>query len=135
MGINKVSSPIDIAITGMRAESQRMSVISNNIANSNTTRTDSGEPYRRRDVLLSTSSDAIDGVSSMDIFEDTSTPFKQVYDSGNPDANAEGYVDMPNVELPKEMMSMVLASRAYQANAAVLKRHGDMQEVTMELLK
>jgi flagellar basal-body rod protein FlgC len=134
MAIGRVGSPVDIAITGMRAESQRMSVISNNIANSSTTRTSDGQPYRRKEVRLSTTGDAIDGVDILDVYDDTS-PFKQVFDTGNPDADADGYVNMPNVELPKEMMSMVLASRAYQANAAVLKRHGDMIEVTMELLK
>jgi flagellar basal-body rod protein FlgC len=118
----------------MQAQSQRMGLISNNIANAGTTRTSDGQPYRRKDIRLSTTSDALDGVNTLDVYEDTS-PFKQVYDTGNPDADADGYVNMPNVELPKEMMSMVLASRAYQANAAVLKRHGDMMEVTMELLK
>jgi flagellar basal-body rod protein FlgC len=135
MGINKVGSPVDIAISGMRAESQRIAVISNNIANAGTTHTSNGQPYRRRDVVLSTSSDAIEGVTIQDTYEDTATPFKQVYDAGNPDADKDGYVNMPNVELPKEMMSMVLASRAYQANAAVLKRDGELRDVTMELLK
>jgi flagellar basal-body rod protein FlgC len=67
--------------------------------------------------------------------EDTQTEFKEVYEPGNPDARSNGFVSMPNVELPVEMMHMVDASRAYQANAAVLKRYQDMNDATLDLIR
>ncbi len=135
MNINSVSSPIDIAISGMRAEWQRMGIVSNNIANAKTTRTASGLPYCRQDIVLSTSVDFLEGITSVEVITDTSTDFKRVYIEGHPDADEQGFVLMPNVDLPVEMINMVSASRAYQANVAVLKRYQDIVEVTLELLK
>ncbi len=137
MNVNNVSSPIDIAISGMRAEWQRMGIVSNNIANAKTTRNASGErhPYRRQDIVLSTSADSLGGITSVEVVTDTSTDFKRVYIEGHPDADEQGFVLMPNVDLPMEMINMISASRAYQANVAVLKRYQDIIEVTLELLK
>ena len=135
MSVNNVSTPLDIAVTGLRAQSLRMNVIANNIANASTTRTESGEPYRRKEVSLSTDSQALSGVSIVGAAEDTRTEFKEVYDPGNPDAGGNGFVSMPNVELPVEMMHLVDASRAYQANAAVLKRYQDMNDATLDLIR
>jgi len=129
------STSIGIAVSGLQAEAMRMKVISNNIANANTSRTDSGEPFRRQDVLLSTSGDQLSGVTIEGLSDDTSSNFQSVYQPGHPDAGLDGYVSMPNVQLPVEMMNLVAASRAYQANAAVLKRYQDMVDVTVELLK
>ena len=64
-----------------------------------------------------------------------STDFRRIYEPGNPDAGADGYVTMPNVDLPVEMMHLVSASRAYQANTAVLKRQTEISEATLELLR
>ncbi len=135
MNVNSVSSPIDIAISGMRAQWQRIGIVSNNIANARTTRTPSGLPYCRQDIVLSTSADSLAGITSVEVISDTSTDFKRVYIEGHPDADQEGFVLMPNVDLPVEMINMVSASRAYQANVAVLKRYQDIVEVTLELLK
>jgi len=135
MNVNSVSSPIDIAISGMRAEWQRMGIVSNNIANAKTTRTASGLPYCRQDIILSTFADSLGGIASVEVVTDTSTDFKRVYIEGHPDADEQGFVLMPNVDLPVEMINMVSASRAYQANVAVLKRYQDIVEVTLELLK
>ena len=137
MNINSVSSPIDIAISGMQAEWQRIGIVSNNIANSKTTRNASGErkPYCRQDIVLSTSADALRGIAFVEVVTDTSTDFKRVYIEGHPDADEQGFVLMPNINLPREMINMVSASRAYQANVAVLKRYQDIVEVTLELLK
>ena len=134
MSVNGISAPIDIAVSGLRAQALRMNVISNNIANSNTTKTDSGQPYRRQEVMLSTKG-GISGVNIEQVVADTSTPFKTISDPGNPNADADGNLQTPNVELPVEMMQMVLASRAYQANASVMKRYQDTVDVTLELLK
>jgi len=135
MGVGKISGPIDIAVSGLRAESLRMKVIADNIANAETSRTESGGPYRRQHVALATPGRGLAGVQVEGVVADMSTAFKQVYMPGHPHANAEGMVLMPNVDLPVEMMNLVVASRAYQANAAVLKRYQDMVDVTLELLR
>ena len=135
MGIQGIPSSVDIAISGLRAESARMNVIAGNIANSKTTRTDSGDPYRRQQVVLSTSGDAFTGPTIEGIFPDLATDFKPVHQPGHPDADKDGYVKMPNVDLPVEMIGLVAASRAYQANAAVLKRHQEVMEAAIALLK
>lgn len=135
MEIKNIPSPVDIAVSGLRAESLRMNVISANIANANTSRTDAGGPYRRKDVIFSALMDQLEGVKVDQVVEDYATDFKQVYQPGHPDANADGFVLMPNVDLPVEMMQLVTASRAYQANAAVLKRFQENVDVTLELLR
>jgi len=127
------TSPINIAITGLAAESRRMKVISTNIANASTTHGPGGTPYRRQVVQLST--DPSGGVSVCGVTGDTVTPMKKIYEPGSPDAAEDGYVDMPNVELPIEMMNLTESSRSYQANAAVMKRYLEMVDLTMELLK
>ena len=135
MGINAIPSAIDIAVSGLRAEATRMNVIAGNIANSKTTRTANGEPYRRQQLVLSTAGDAFNGPEIVSISPDTSTDFKQILSPGHPDADKDGYLKMPNVDLPVEMIGMVAASRAYQANAAVLKRHQEVMDAAIALLK
>ena len=135
MSIGKTSSPLDIAVSGLQAQTMRLKVISNNIANANTGRTQTGQPYRRKEVVLATDDGALDGVKIGGIGIDTKTPFQRQYEPGHPDADAEGYVKMPNIQIPIEMMRMMAASRAYQANAAVLKRYQEGVDVTLELLK
>ena len=127
------TSPINIAITGLLAESRRMKVISNNIANTLTTHGPDGAPYRRQVVRLST--DPSGGVSVSGVTSDNVTPLKKIYEPGNPDASEDGYVDMPNVEVPVEMIALIESSRSYQANAAVMKRYLEMVDLTTELLK
>ncbi len=135
MNVGKVRTAGDIAMTGLQAESKRLSVIANNIANSGTTRTAEGGAYRRKDVVLSTGGDGLGGVSIGPVVADVQSPLQSIFSPGNPDADATGFVESSNVELPIEMMHMMTASRAYQANVAVLKRHNDMQDATMELLR
>ncbi|MFA6132741.1 MAG: flagellar basal body rod protein FlgC [Phycisphaerae bacterium] len=136
MGINSVgrANALDIAVSGLRAETARMNLIANNIANASTSRTADGKPYRREELVLSTS-DGLSGVNVEQVTPDLSTDFKRVYQPGHPDAGTDGYVAMPNVELPTEMMHLVTASRAYQANVAVLKRYGEISDATLELLR
>jgi flagellar basal-body rod protein FlgC len=111
-----------------------MNVIANNIANATTSKGADGRPYRRQNLVLSTDGD-LSGVRIERIAPDTKSDFKRVYEPGNPDASPDGYVKMPNVDLPVEIMHLVAASRAYQANTAVLRRHGEITEATIELLK
>jgi flagellar basal-body rod protein FlgC len=134
MPIDKISSPIDVAVSGLRAEALRMKVIANNIANAHTERTDAGVPYRRQQVFTTAQKAAMSGVEEIRVADDP-TPFKSVFDPGNPSAGENGFVLMPNVDVPREMMEMVVASRAYQANAAILKRYQEGVDVALELLR
>lgn len=135
MGVHGVSSSVDIAVSALRAQALRMNVIAGNIANVNSNRTPTGKPYRRKEVVLSTEDDEISGVQIGGIHSDTASEFKRLYQPGHPDADENGNVLMPNVDLPVEMMQMVMASRAYQANAAILKRYQAAVDVTLELLR
>ena len=135
MGIDRVSSPVDVAVSGLKAESLRKNVVANNIANSNTTKTPAGGPFRRQTVSLSADPSAIGGVTIQGVQGDTLTELKKVLDPADPSADKDGFVLMPNVDLPQEMMSMVMASRAYQANAAVLKKYQEMVDVALDGLR
>jgi flagellar basal-body rod protein FlgC len=138
---------IDSAASGLTAERLRMDVISNNIANVNTTRTAEGGPYRRQLVvfepregqasfgsILSKKMEAGDGVKVVNITRDTA-PFRRIYDPGHPDANREGYVDMPNVNIVSEMVDMITASRAYEANVTSVNTAKSMALKALEIGK
>ncbi|MBS3821178.1 MAG: flagellar basal body rod protein FlgC [Planctomycetes bacterium] len=128
-------STTDIAVSGLRAQAVRMNCIANNIANAQTTDAGAGAPYRRKDVLLSSDDEMLVGVEVGDVVADTATDFQVLYDPGHPMANEDGYVTMPNVVVPKEMMNMMAATRAYQASVAVMKRFQDIQNATLEVLR
>lgn len=134
MKIGNGFGPIDIAVSGLRAQNKQMEVISSNIANARTTDAGKGEPYRRLEALLKTETDDISGVEVSKIAKDMSD-FARVLDPGNPDADENGYVQMPNVSIPVEMMNLTMATRTYQANAAVLRRYQQMVDTTLELLR
>ena len=125
-------SSFDISASGLTAERQRLDIASENIANSNTTRTESGGPYRRKMVVLqevpSTTTSfrsrfnsllnrtaSKGGVRVTEIVEDQ-RDLQPVYNPDHPDANEEGYVMMPNVDLVKETVDGMSATRAYEAN-------------------
>mgnify|MGYP000282740974 CR=1 FL=1 len=143
----KIFSSIDISSTGMTAERTRMEIISKNIANANVTRTSSGTPYRRQMVVfkenkndsfstyLSRSLSELQnskGVKVSEIVEDK-TPFKQVYDPGHPDADENGYVQMPNVDITTEMVDMISATRAYEANMSAINSAKNMAMKALEI--
>lgn len=134
MNVDTVSGPVDIAISGMRAQGRQMEVISSNIANARTTDNGQGQVYRRLEAMFRSEEDGISSVVVDNIAEDMSA-LQRIFDPGHPAADAAGYVTMPNVLLPVEMMNMSTASRAYQANAAILKRYQKMVETTLELLR
>jgi len=134
MTINSVFGPVDISVSGMRAHDQSMEVISSNIANARTLDAGQGKPYRRLQTILQSENEGVSGVIVGDIVQDM-TALQRVYEPGNPKADASGYITMPNVQLPVEMMNLSVASRAYQANAAILKRYQKMVETTLELLR
>ena len=135
MPVNNIGTPIDITTSALHAQSVRMNVYSNNLANANTAMTAAGGPYRRKEVILSSFSDDLNGVKVDRIAEDFTTSFKRIHQPGHPQADSDGYVMMPNVSIPVELMNLTSASRAYQANAAVLKRYQDMVDATLQLLR
>lgn len=117
---------LDIAASGMTAERFRLNVISQNLANSDTTRTEEGGPYRRKAIVFEEAlnkttkgKEEFSGVKISSIVDDPS-PFRLVYDPNHPDANEEGYVEYPNVNVLREMIDMISAQRAYEMNAAVV---------------
>lgn len=134
MSVDRVFGAVDIAVSGMRAHAKHMEVISSNIANSRTADAGQGKPYRRLEAILRAQGEGPCGVVVGDIVPDNSA-LQRVYDPGNPKADASGYVTMPNVHMPVEMMNLNVASRAYEANAAILKRYQKMIETTLELLR
>ncbi|OHB76723.1 MAG: flagellar basal body rod protein FlgC [Planctomycetes bacterium RBG_16_55_9] len=133
MKVDSSFGPIDIAISGLRAQSKQMEVISSNVANARTVDAGQGEPYRRHEVAFA-SDEELGGVKVGEILTDMSE-FQKIIDPGNPLADESGYVTMPNVNLPIEMMNLNIAARVYQANVAVLRRYQQMVETTLELLR
>jgi flagellar basal-body rod protein FlgC len=134
MEVNSNFGPIDIAISGLRAQERNINVISSNVANAQTTDTGNGQPYRRQEAVFKLDGDGIGGVKLDELSSDMSD-FQQILKPGHPNADAQGYVSMPNVNVPIEMMSLNVAARAYEANTAVLKRYQTMVETTLELLR
>lgn len=133
MEVDNSFGPIDIAISGIRAQGRQMKEISSNIANARTTDAGNGKPFRRHEVTFTTDGD-MGGVEVDQVVTDMSE-FLKVLDPGNPMADANGYVSMPNVSLPVEMINMNIATKMYQANVAVLKRYQQMFDTTLELLR
>lgn len=134
-------SSINVAASGLSAQRTRLDVISNNIANADTTRTPEGGPYRRSRVILrprvqqpywkspflpkSMNNGVGQGVRISEIEKDLDSDPRLVYDPTHPDAiksgPREGYVEMPNVNVVDEMVDMISASRSYEANVAVVE--------------
>jgi flagellar basal-body rod protein FlgC len=142
---------LEISGTGLTAERMRMDVTAENLANAQTTRGANGQPYRRKEVVLqevpqggfgaelasAMSAGATQrpgGVEVSQVVED-STPGKLVYDPGHPDADARGYVRMPNVDTVAEMVDLISASRAYEANVTAMQASKQMFAKTLDLLR
>lgn len=145
---------IDAAASGLTAERLRMDVISNNIANVNSTRTVDGGPFKRKYVIFQPreaeknsfsamlegvmnkggKNRAGDGVRAIGIGTDDSMG-KLVYDPGHPDANADGYVELPNVDIVTEMVDMITASRAYEANVTTINAAKSMAQQALNISK
>ncbi len=136
---------MDISASGLTAQRLRMDVISENIANIDTTRTQDGTPYKKRYVVLQEQpnrfSDVLDsslqsktagGVAVSEIGEDSSQG-ELVYNPSHPDADANGYVEMPNVDLTQEMVDMISAYRSYEANVTSFNAYKEMAVKTLEI--
>jgi flagellar basal-body rod protein FlgC len=134
-----------ISASGLRAQRLRMDVIAANLANAQSTRTPAGGPYRRRDVVLEAApqSESFDdllapagaenaAVRVARIVEDQHPP-QLIFDPGHPDADENGYVAMPNVNVVTEMVDMMAATRAYEANVAALNATKRVLEAALEI--
>jgi flagellar basal-body rod protein FlgC len=141
---------LEISASGLTAERLRMDVTAENLANAQTTRGADGQPYRRKEVVLAERQGpgsfgaalagamgrggAPGGVEVASIAQDQ-TPLKQVYDPGHPDADANGYVQMPNVDPVAEMVDLISAQRAYEANVTAMQAAKQMFSKTLDLLR
>jgi flagellar basal-body rod protein FlgC len=145
---------LSVSASALTAERTRMDVTAENLANAQTTRTDAGGPYRRKVVQLAQDASSAGfgaelasamgtpaaptgtpgGVKVVGITDD-STPLKTVYDPGNPDANAQGYVQMPNVEPVEEMVDLITESRSYEANVTAMQSAKTMFSRTLDILR
>lgn len=133
-------SATDIAVQGIRAQRIRMNVIAQNIANAQTTRTEEEGPFRRQLAVFQ--AESIDrqlnpeqgGVRVQKIVDDDS-PFRQVFDPTHPDANEDGVVSYPNVNISIEMIDMLSAQRAYEANIDVITSGKRMSAKALEIIQ
>lgn len=141
---------MEISASGLSAQRTRLNVISQNLANAFTTRTAEGGPYRRQITVFSASPFAAQldramdqpnspteganrkGVLVNEVKNDPS-PFKRVYDPGHPDADEQGYVNLPNVEIHTEMVNMVTAQRTYDANVTAVATSKNLAMKALEI--
>lgn len=133
-----------ISASGLSAERLRMDTIASNISNVSTTRTEKGGPYRRKIALFQENLDEQmnklsgepsfngNGIKAVAVVEDRS-PFKKVYDPSHPDADEKGYVDMPNVNILNEMVDLISATRAYEANVTAINAEKSMALKALEI--
>jgi len=141
-------SSMNVSSSALAAERTRMNLISSNLANANATRTPEGGPYKRKDAVFAATpvenrfSRALDGATGQHvrkvevskIIEDQSPPRLQ-YDPNHPDADPQGYVAMPNVNVVEEMADMIGATRAYEANVTAVQAAKSMAMKTLEISK
>ncbi len=143
-----IFSSFDINASGLTAQRYRMDIISENVANANTTRTEDGTAYRRKVVTFAQKDDQTQfsrvlnsessrysgqGVKVSGVYEDTTTDMNMVYDPSHPDADENGYVTYPNVNIITEMTNLIDASRAYEANATAFSASKSMAMKGLEI--
>ena len=141
-------SSMNVSSSALSAGRTRMNLISSNLANANATRTPEGGPYKRKDAVYSATpvensfTRVLDGATAKqvrkvevsEIVEDQNPPRLQ-YDPSHPDANAQGYVAMPNVNVVEEMTDMISATRSYEANVTAVQAAKSMAMKTLEIGK
>jgi flagellar basal-body rod protein FlgC len=137
---------LNASASGLSAQRLRMNLISSNLANVNSTRTASGGPYRRKDAVFAAASqasgfdqklreslkDAIKEVRVTEIREDNRPPLMK-YDPQHPDADHQGYVALPNINVLEEMVNMLSASRSYEANVTAIRTTKDLANKALEI--
>lgn len=132
-----IFSGMRISASGLSAERMRMDVISSNITNIKTTRTENGDAYKRKIATFEENYDkklGMLGVKTASIQNDSS-PMNRVYEPGHPDADEEGYVEYPNVDLLVEMADLISASRSYESNIDTLNAQKNMISKALEIGK
>jgi flagellar basal-body rod protein FlgC len=145
MSFDQIMSVANISASGLTAERTRMEVVANNIANAFSTRSADGGPYRRQDVVFAAAlNDQMGrhvrnpcnfrGVQVVGTIDDLSD-FQMIYNPGHPDANQNGYVAMPNVILPIEMVNLITANRGYEANLKALQAFRQQAEQALLILR
>jgi flagellar basal-body rod protein FlgC len=138
-------SAIAVSASGMEAQRTRVELLTENLANAETTRTPDGGPYRRKDAVFSEQpvtgsfGDAFQtmvgtGVAVTDVITDERDPERQ-YNPGHPDADKDGYVSIPRINPMEEMVDLVDASRSYQANVSAISAVKDMIQRSIDLFK
>ena len=137
---------LSVSASGMGAQRIRAELLVENLANSETTRTPGGGPYRRKDVVFSSESQSspfssvfqtqvdANGVRASDVIEDTREPDRR-YLPGHPDADKNGYVAFPKINPAEDMVDLMGASRGYQANVAAMSAVKDMIHRSLDLMK
>jgi flagellar basal-body rod protein FlgC len=133
MDVETKFGTIDIAISGIRSQNKNIEIIGSNISNVETTDNGNGEPYKRIEARFKAAAEKFGGVEVEKV--ESKSSFKRVLDPGHPDADEQGYVRRPDINIPSQMMKLNAASQAYEANTAVLKRYQKMVEQTLQLLK
>jgi flagellar basal-body rod protein FlgC len=125
-----------ISASALDSQRKRINVIASNMANVHSTRTEDGGPYKRKDVVFEAipvdAKEKFEGVGVSEIVVDNTLPLK-VYDPGHPDADKEGYVTMPNINIIEEMVNMMMATRAYEANISAFNISKDLFMQTLEI--
>lgn len=144
MPFDDLLSGCNICSTGLSAERLRMEVVASNIANAHSTRSPTGGPYRRQEVLFEAAlsnrlragsgGTPLLGVNIVGVQNDPSV-LPRIYQPGHPDADVQGFVTMPNVSLPIEMVNLMTANRAYEANLKVLQAIRRQMEQVVGLLR
>ena len=142
--MSTLTSAIAASASGLSAERTRMEVAISNLANAESTRSTSGGPYRRRDVVLAADTTSpfegtleaagATGVRVAAVVEDQ-TAFTRRYEPSHPDADAEGFVALPNIDPAVEMVDMLSAARAYQANLTAINLVRDMLQRALDLAR
>jgi flagellar basal-body rod protein FlgC len=129
---------LNVSASGMTATQLWMDVVSSNLANADSTKAANGQPYRRKEIVLEQAApsfgEVLGGVQVKGIVDDPSPP-KMVYDPGNPEANKQGYVAMPNVNPVTEMVDLIAASRGYESNVTAMNAAKQMFSKTFDVLR
>ena len=139
---------LQVSFSALNAQRTRMNVIASNLANAQSTRTPEGGPYKRQEVIFAAQPqhasfagrlneqlrDGVSAVHVLDIVNDANGT-RLEYEPDHPDANAQGYVQMPNVDTVSEMVDLIDSSRAYEANVTAMQASKQMFSKTLELLK
>lgn len=136
--MDPLSSALKVAASGMAAQSERLRVVSENLANAQSTGdTPGAEPYRRKTITFAAELDRATGVSTVDVTSVSKEPgeFPVEFQPGHEAADENGYVKMPNVNVLIEMADMREANRGYEANLQVIKQARDLISMTIDLMR